>query len=871
MPHAVPLVGPPPPTSSATVHRARRMVSTVRAFARRGVRATLVLALAALFAASLGASVLGARVPIVRAATADGATATLTDVGGTIAANTTWSAAGGPYVLTDDILVAAGATLTVEAGTAIHIGRRMLIEVEGAIRAEGTAEAPIRIARVEGGDEWESIRIAGGPSVLRHVEITGGGARRRAMLILEHSDVLVANSLIANSEGAGIDIADGMSPTVRDSELRQAAVSNADPPAALRIRGSGSAVIEGNYFEANLLYAMFVHPNAAPRIAANRYFGNGFNGALVQGTVDGDGALPALGGRANAYYVRGTQLKIAPGGRLTVLPGATVRMGPGNSLWAEGTLRLLGEPGREVHVTADSDTGGPGQWRELRVRASSPAYDAATGEGTRIEHAVLEMGGSDTDGILVLEASARVAHTIVRRSANRGITVSGAEAKPTLLDVHVSDVRDPERGDALYVRSGAAPTVRFSSFTNSHNGVRVERDASADLAGHNRFEDNAGFAVRNDDRESCIEAGSNAWGAASGPSDASDRGDGCGQAGWPGEGQVVSDGVRYQPFEGQLPRPFLTAPRCGATRQTRPTVDGFAAPGSTVVLYVDTEEVGRVTAGPAEGGSWGPFTWTPDAPLATGSHIIHARSETADGAGASSPSDGLGLVIDPARRIAADGITLRQDLEGVPYVQPYASESGCTVLGDGTWQAHFHPGAPLTLELPVACPSGTPTVAVRYAGERYEAADAGGGAYRATFELGEGGTLRAEVGCGGDVETIALGAVNVALDGFIWDASGTTDDRVRGATVTLYAYDPAIDNYRVWDAASYYGQQNPQTTRFTGWYGFYPPPGTYRVVVEAVDFDLHIGVPTKITVEPILQTVALRSRPTIFLPLAHNQ
>ena len=157
-----------------------------------------------------------------------------------------------------------------------------------------------------------------------------------------------------------------------------------------------------------------------------------------------------------------------------------------------------------------------------------------------------------------------------------------------------------------------------------------------------------------------------------------------------------------------------------------------------------------------------------------------------------------------------------------------------------------------------------------YDGRRLGATDTGGGLWTSTIEMGQGGTLAAEVGCGGEVRRVALGAINVALDGFLWDGNGTTNDRVRGATVTLFAYDPAIDNYRVWDAASYYGQQNPQVTQYSGWYGFYPPPGTYRVYVEAEDFDLYIGPPTEVTVEPILQTVRLTKRPKIFLPVGHR-
>ena len=65
------------------------------------------------------------------------------------------------------------------------------------------------------------------------------------MLILEHSDIEISNSEITDSEGAGVDIGDGASPTLRDNRIQRAAVANANPSAAVRIRGAGSPLIEG--------------------------------------------------------------------------------------------------------------------------------------------------------------------------------------------------------------------------------------------------------------------------------------------------------------------------------------------------------------------------------------------------------------------------------------------------------------------------------------------------------------------------------------------------------------------------------------------------------------------------------------------------
>ncbi|MCZ6794951.1 MAG: CotH kinase family protein, partial [Planctomycetota bacterium] len=67
----------------------------------------------------------------------------LTPVSGDLPGDTTWTADGGPYLLTEDVVVPAGTTLRIEGGTVV-VGRdRSAIVVRGLIRALGTEDAPI--------------------------------------------------------------------------------------------------------------------------------------------------------------------------------------------------------------------------------------------------------------------------------------------------------------------------------------------------------------------------------------------------------------------------------------------------------------------------------------------------------------------------------------------------------------------------------------------------------------------------------------------------------------------------------------------------------------------------------------------------------
>lgn len=91
--------------------------------------------------------------------------------------------ADSPWIIDDDVIISAGATLTIEAGSEIFIGRRHYITVEGRILAEGTAGNPVRIRAYSSAeaDKWAGLLIINTrtPSVFRHVEFENSyyGAR----------------------------------------------------------------------------------------------------------------------------------------------------------------------------------------------------------------------------------------------------------------------------------------------------------------------------------------------------------------------------------------------------------------------------------------------------------------------------------------------------------------------------------------------------------------------------------------------------------------------------------------------------------------------------------------------------------------------
>lgn len=108
-----------------------------------------------------------------------------TVVGGGIYANTTWTAANSPYLLTQSLVIFPGKTLTIEPGTTVRVtadqsfntGNYIYLEVRGTLNAIGTSSGPITFTSTILGNEsnWLGIRIKGsqGGSVeMDHFKLT---------------------------------------------------------------------------------------------------------------------------------------------------------------------------------------------------------------------------------------------------------------------------------------------------------------------------------------------------------------------------------------------------------------------------------------------------------------------------------------------------------------------------------------------------------------------------------------------------------------------------------------------------------------------------------------------------------------------------
>lgn len=92
---------------------------------------------------------------------------------GSITVDTTWAAANSPYLISNNVTVASGVTLTIEPGVTVLFNQGLGMTVNGRLVAQGTPAAPIIFTRNGASGTWTQIYFGANSttSVIAHAEM----------------------------------------------------------------------------------------------------------------------------------------------------------------------------------------------------------------------------------------------------------------------------------------------------------------------------------------------------------------------------------------------------------------------------------------------------------------------------------------------------------------------------------------------------------------------------------------------------------------------------------------------------------------------------------------------------------------------------
>jgi hypothetical protein len=170
-------------------------------------------------------------------------------VSGSISVDTAWTAAGGPYRLTGNVTVAAGATLNIGPGTTVYFEPGSSLTIRGRLLVNGTESARVRFTAPPGSaqtNSWAGLRFdrASGTNRLAYVDIEYAGSAGPGLRV-DDSIVLVEYCTFSGTTQTHLEL-NNAAFAIRYCAF--ASVDGAELIHGTGIRPGGFAIIQGNRF-----------------------------------------------------------------------------------------------------------------------------------------------------------------------------------------------------------------------------------------------------------------------------------------------------------------------------------------------------------------------------------------------------------------------------------------------------------------------------------------------------------------------------------------------------------------------------------------------------------------------------------------------
>ncbi|MHB8521793.1 MAG: right-handed parallel beta-helix repeat-containing protein [Limisphaerales bacterium] len=385
--------------------------------------------------------------------------------GGTLGADGAWPRwnTNAPYVITKDVTVADGVTLTVAPGTAVKLAGAGLY-INGVLTADGAAE-PITftsarddaVAGDSNGDGTTSVAAAGDWKGIYLSPASGASLLNRCTLRYAGRDNLGYLNWAYRSPALYVN---GCSPTITDCRFLDCAVHGLE-------LYSSQATVQNNQFQnlgADAYAIVYDLLSAFPTISGNTASGTGIPGIAVPGGTIGGTNTWNKPGADFPYFLNG-ELALAEGARLTLDPGVTVKS-DNQRIMVYGTLKALGTDTEPIAFTSRKATPAPGDWKGIY-------FGPAAGD-SESDYVTVAYAGRDNLGyihwayryaaLFVDTCSPRFDHLSVLQSQWTGIELYTSASK--LSHVLVSGCG----GNGLIAESGSRPQITTAHFAGNGGG-----------------------------------------------------------------------------------------------------------------------------------------------------------------------------------------------------------------------------------------------------------------------------------------------------------------------------------------------------------------------------------------------------------------